>query len=298
MTSVPRYVLVTPARNEARFIELTLRSVIAQSVKPVKWVVVSDGSTDGTDEIVARYATDHPWIEQIRMPERRERHFAGKAHALNAGSARLKDVEYEAVGCLDADVSFDEGYFRFLLEKLVQNPSLGLVGTAHQGGSMYNYRFVSIEHVSGACQLFRRECFEAIGGYVPMPLGGVDHLAALTARMKGWETRTFTEKVALHHRETGSATHGRLMTKFRTGTVDYLLGSHPLWECCRTVYQMTNKPYLVGGLTLLTGYLSASLRRAKRPVSAELLAFRRREQMQRLKEFVLRSPRSTANQDR
>lgn len=298
MTTLPGYVLVTAARNEARFIELALRSVIAQTVRPIKWVIVSDGSTDGTDEIVARYVADHPWIEQIRMPERRERDFAGKAHAFNAGYARLRDVEHQCVGCLDADVSFDEGYFRFLLGKFAADPSLGLVGTALQGRSMYDYRFVSIEHVSGPCQLFRRECFEEIGGYLPVAVGGVDHVAAITARMKGWKTRTFTETVARHHREMGSASHGPLMTKFRIGTVDYLLGSHPLWECCRTLYQMTKKPYLVGGLTLLTGYAAAGLRRARRPVSAELVAFRRREQMRRLKEFVLQSAGASAHQAR
>ena len=81
MTNLPKYVLITPARNEAQFIELTIKSVVAQTVRPLKWVIVSDGSTDGTEEIVNKYVADHPWIELVRMPERRERHFAGKVHA-------------------------------------------------------------------------------------------------------------------------------------------------------------------------------------------------------------------------
>src|SRR5208282_5013460 len=166
MLTLPTYVLITPARNEAEFIELTIRSVVAQTVRPARWVIVSDGSTDGTDEIVLRYAADNPWMELVRMPERRERHFAGKVHAFNAGYARVKDVKYEVIGSLDADMSFDEEYFSFLLRKLAEDPALGLVGTPFREGPnpIYDYRFVSIEHVSGACQLFRRECFEEIGG--------------------------------------------------------------------------------------------------------------------------------------
>ncbi|HYT08317.1 MAG TPA: glycosyltransferase family 2 protein [Rugosimonospora sp.] len=288
MMTLPTYVLVTPARNEAEFIEMTIKSVVAQTVRPVKWVIVSDGSTDGTDDIVKKYAVDHQWIELLRMPERRERHFAGKVHAFNAGCARTKGLQYDAIGSLDGDISFDCDYFSFLLRKLAEDPELGLVGTPFKGSSSpsYDYRFVSIEHVSGACQLFRRECFEEIGGYVPVKGGGVDHIAVITARMKGWKTRTFPEKVCLHHREIGSAQHGALMARFRDGAQDYALGGHPLWELFRTVYQMTRRPLVVGGLMLAAGYIWALLRRAERPISLEMVAFRRREQMRRLRQFL------------
>jgi biofilm PGA synthesis N-glycosyltransferase PgaC len=121
MLKLLNYVLITPARNEAQFIELTIQSVVKQAVPPIKWVIVSDGSTDGTDGIVRKYANDHPWIELIRMPDRRERHFAGKVHAFNAGYARVQDLDYEVLGSLDADVSFDQEYFSFLLRKLAED---------------------------------------------------------------------------------------------------------------------------------------------------------------------------------
>jgi glycosyltransferase involved in cell wall biosynthesis len=288
MLTLPRYVLVTPARNEAQFIELTIKSVVAQTVRPVKWVIVSDGSTDGTDAIVSKYAAENPWIELVEMPERRERHFAGKVYAFNAGYARLKNAEYEVIGSLDADISFDEDYFAFLLRKLAEESALGLVGTPFQDdlNQVYDYRFVSIEHVSGACQLFRRECFEQIGGYVPVKGGGVDHIAVISSRMKGWKTRTFTEKVSLHHRSIGTAQRGALSARFRFGAQDYALGGAPLWEFFRTAYQMTKRPFILGGLMLGAGYLWAMVRRAKRPVSDELVAFRRREQMARLSKFL------------
>jgi biofilm PGA synthesis N-glycosyltransferase PgaC len=286
--TLPAYVLVTPARNEAKFIELTIKSVVAQTVRPVKWAIVSDGSTDGTDEIVSRYTVEYPWIELVRMPERHERHFAGKVHAFKAGYARMKDLKYEVIGSLDGDISFDEDYFSFLLQKLAENPELGLVGTPFKESSnqTYDYRFVNIEHVSGACQLFRLECFEEIGGYVPLKGGCIDHIAVVTARMKGWKTRTFTERVCLHHREMGTAQQGLLTARFKYGARDYAVGNHPVWELFRTVHQMTKRPFLIGGLMLVSGYVWAVIRRADRPVSRELVKFYRREQMQRLKKFL------------
>src|SRR6266446_337537 len=261
MENTLSYVLITPARNEAAFIEQTIESVVAQTARPAKWVIVSDGSTDGTDEIVKRYAS-HKWIELVRMPERRERHFAGKVHAFNAGYARLEGLEYQAIGSLDADISFENNYFEFLLQKLAENPALGLVGTPFKESTnaVYDYRFVNIEHVSGACQVFRRECFEDIGGYTPMKGGGIDYLAVISARMKGWKTRTFTDKVCLHHREMGTAERGVLAARFKIGVKDYNFGNHPLWEVCRTFYQMSQPPFAIGALALASGYAWALVR--------------------------------------
>jgi GT2 family glycosyltransferase len=282
------YVLITPARNEAQFIELTLKSVIAQTVRPLKWVIVSDGSTDGTDGIVMRYAAGHPWIELVRMPERKERHFAGKVLAFNAGYARMQDLPYQAIGSVDGDASFDAEYFSFLLQKLAEDPKLGLAGTAFRETSKedYDYRFVSIEHVTGICQLFRRECFEDIGGYVPAKGGAIDRIANIAARMKGWKTRTFTEKVYFHHRQMGTAQQSPLMAKFKDGAKDYAVGSHAVWELFRSVYQMSKRPFVVGGVVLLSGYVWSAIRRVPRPVSRELVEFHRHEQMRRLKQFL------------
>lgn len=289
-----KYVVITPARNEARFIELTLKSVTNQTVLPRKWVIVSDGSTDGTDDIVKRYMARHPWIELVRMPERSERHFAGKVHAFNAGYAKVRDIEKDVIVSLDGDISFDDDYFAFLLEKLSADEALGLVGTPFRelSGETYDYRFVNIEHVSGACQVFRRECFEAIGGYMPIKGGSIDHVAVITARMKGWKTRTFTEKSCLHHRAMGTAGRGLLKSRFKLGMKDYSIGNHPLWELFRTVRQMVAPPVLIGGLALGTGYLWGLVSRIPRPVSRDLIAFHRREQLHRLNRFFLGAGRA------
>jgi glycosyltransferase involved in cell wall biosynthesis len=284
---LPAFVLVTPARNEATFIEGTIRAVMAQTVLPIRWAIVSDGSTDGTDEIVMRYAAEHDWMELVRMPERAERNFAGKVFAFNAGLERMKGLPYEAVASLDADITFEKDYFEFLLGKLAADAGLGLTGTPYKDTTdeMYDYRFVSRDHVSGACQVFRRACFEEIGGYVPSRGGCIDTIAALTARSKGWKTRTFMEKISLHHRVIGTAEKGPIHSRFILGKRDWAVGNHPLWELCRGLYQMTKRPYVVRGAAIVTGYAWAALSGAERPVPRNLRAFRRKEEMAQLARF-------------
>lgn len=278
------YVLVTPARNEEAFIELTLKSVTAQEIRPLKWVIVSDGSTDRTDAIVSGYAARHPWIELLRMPERKERHFGGKVRAFNAGYARLGGLDYQAIGSLDADISFGPDYFKFLLRKLAENPRLGLVGTPHvENNKTYDYRFASLEHVSGACQFFRRECFEAIGGYLPLESGGVDLVAVFSARLKGWETRTFRDITCEHHRVMGSATKGRLTVLFDHGKKDYLLGAHAGWVVLRTAYRIIRPPYVVGAAVQFFGYFSYLVRGKPRSAPREVVVLRQQEQGARLR---------------
>jgi glycosyltransferase involved in cell wall biosynthesis len=281
------YVLITPARNESAFIGQTIESVIRQTVLPLKWVIVSDGSTDGTDDIVKTHAEVCPWIKLVRMPERRERHFAGKVHAFNAGWTEVRDLEYRVIGNLDADITFEEDYIAYLLQQFRDDPRLGVAGTPFREESQqYDYRFTSLDHVSGACQLFRRECFEEIGGYTPLKAGGVDLAAVLTARMMGWQTRTFTGKICEHHKKTQSGSHSNLRAAFRSGYHDYLMGSHPLWQFSRSAYQMTKKPLVALGASLLAGYFWALVTRTERILSRGVVEFRQKEQMRRLREYA------------
>ena len=289
------YVLITPARNEADFIELTIKSVLAQTVRPVRWVIVNDGSTDATAEIVSNYASVHSWIEMIQMPERQERHFGGKAHAVAAGRQRMAGLQFDVIGNLDADVSFEPDYFEFLMTRFAENPKLGVAGTAFLEGNLsYNYEMVGIEHVSGMIQLFRRQCFEAIGGYSAVKTGGIDLMAVLTARTKGWETRTFTEKSFVHHRSQGGALHTGLRGRWYMGRKDYLLGNHPVWEFFRSFYQMQYRPYVIGGLLVLVSYFWHLVRRVERTMPRELIELRQSDQMKRLKSLVERRMHLTA----
>jgi len=295
MPKLPSYVLVTPARNEARTLEATIQSVVAQTVLPLRWTIVSDGSTDATDAIVKRYAAQHDWIELVRMPERKERNFAGKAYAFRAGKERLDRLPYEVIANLDADITFEKGYFEYLLGKLAADPQLGVVGTPYVEPTResFDYRFVSIEHVSGACQVFRRECYEEIGGYRPVKVGTIDCIAVIGARMKGWKTRTFTDMTSLHHRKAGTAQFGPLRAWWNAGAMDYTMGNSPLWQIFRSVYQLTNRPYVLRGLAIAAGYFWSLLQRKRRAVPNEMVRFVRREQMERLRSKLTGKPRTT-----
>ncbi|MGA9061080.1 MAG: glycosyltransferase family A protein [Terracidiphilus sp.] len=285
MSELPMsYVLITPARNEEAFIEKTIQSVIRQTLLPTKWVIVNDGSTDRTSSMVRSYLADYPWIELMDLPVRRERNFAAKVHAFNTGRERVKDLNFEIIGNLDADVSLDETHFEFLQNEFKKDPHLGVAGTIfrEEDYSSETDSFEGENHVSGQCQLFRRECFEEIGGYCPNNAGGIDWMAVTTARMMGWKTRSFREKCFFHHRKLGTAERGRLKSSFSYGEKDYYLGGHPVWEAFRVAFRMTRRPYLIDGIALGSGYLWALMWRQKRPVSKELMRFHRKEQMQKL----------------
>lgn len=278
------YVLITPARNEASFIEKTLQSVVSQTVLPARWVIVDDGSTDATSELVARYAEGRPWIRLHPLKRDTERSFSGKAHAFNTGWRLVQDVDYEIIGNLDADISFEPDFFEFLLERFEEDPELGVAGTVfeEEGYRSATDSFEGQNHVAGQCQLFRRKCLEDVGGYVLHKRGGIDWIAVTTARMLGWKTRSFKEKSFFHYRRMGTAERGRFAAAFSYGEKDYYLGGHPLWQLFRCTYRAMRRPYLVEGLALAAGYVWAALRRLERPISPELVRFHRKEQMTKL----------------
>lgn len=280
------YVVITPCRNEARLIEETLKSVVAQTVPPLKWVIVNDGSTDTTADIVGKYAEQYSWIELVNGPARKERNFAGKVHAFNEGLQRVQDLSFDLVVNLDADISFGPDHFEFLLSKFMKNPALGVAGTAYtQDGGWDSTRdsFEGETSVHGACQFFRYQCFLDIGGYCANRLGGIDWIAVTTARMKGWETRNYPDRRYHHSRTMGTAEKDPLGAAFDYGRKDYFLGGSPLWELCRVAYRMTKRPFVLEGIALLLGYCTAAVRRVERPVSHDLMRFHRREQMKKLR---------------
>src|SRR5262249_32320527 len=262
------------------FIEKTLKSVVAQTHLPEHWVIVDDGSADATAKIVEKYAQDHPWIQLVQRPQRLDRSFAGKAHAFNAGLEQVRSIDFDVIGNLDADLSFDPQYLEFLMGKFAEDPQLGVAGTPFTEDGGYDTAKDSFEgenHVAGGCQLFRRECFEAVGGYIANPAGGIDWIAVTSARMKGWKTRSFPEKRFHHYRNLGTAGRSSVASSFSYGEKDYYLGNSPIWQVFRVVYRTTKRP--LDGLALLAGYCWAAARRIKRPVSTELMRFHRREEM-------------------
>lgn len=281
-----RYVLISPVRNEAAYLEETLRSVTRQTVKPLRWVVVSDGSTDDTDALVREYARRLSFIRLLRREADSGRHFAGKVHAFNLGLKELQNLDYDFIGNLDGDVSFAPEYYQRVLEKFSENPRLGLAG-----GKIYDNiggKFVpqisSENSVGGPIQLFRRRCFEEIGGYLPLKLGFVDGVAETMARMRGWEVRHFPELVVYHHRQTGTEGRSIWAQRWKDGRMQYSVGYHWLFHLAHSLSRLPEYPLIVGSLIKSAAFFYCCLTRPQRQVSDEFIEFLRREQKSRLKE--------------
>jgi poly-beta-1,6-N-acetyl-D-glucosamine synthase len=288
ITSTP-YVLVTAAYNEEAFIEGTILSVIAQTNRPVRWMIVSDGSRDRTDDIVKRYAAQNEFIHLLRITDDHPRNFTAQVDAINAGVAQLKGLDYEFIGNLDADVSMGPEYFEQLLAKFGEDQRLGLGGgfiyEKDKEGRFRSRRTNNSRSVAHAVQLFRRDCFESIAAYVALPYGGPDSHAETMARIKGWRVAAFDELEVYHHRPSGSV-GGLLHSSFRQGRMDYSLGYHPLFEVAKSLRRVWMRPYILGTLVRLAAFSVSYLFREKRPVSAEFIEFSRREQKQRLWDFL------------
>jgi glycosyltransferase involved in cell wall biosynthesis len=280
-----KYVLITSARNEESFIAKTLDSVTSQTQLPEHWVIIDDGSTDRTAEIIEEYAHRFPWISLIRRVNRHDRHFGGKADAVNAGYKFLETAQFDIVGNLDADVSFEPDFMEFLMQRFAEDPQLGIAGAPYIEGHFDSARdsFEGENYVAGQIQMFRKQCFQEVGGYVKSRAGGVDWIAVMTARMKGWKVRSFAEKRFNHHRVMSTAERGILAAYFSYGQKDYYLGGSPFWEMFRVTFRAMKKPFLIGGLAMFCGYCHAALTRMERPISKELMRFHRRNQLRKLK---------------
>ena len=180
-----------------------------------------------TGNIVKRYLPTHGWMELVEIPQRKDRSFAKKVHSFNAGFEKVKEFQYNIIGNVDGTFSFEKDHFEFLLNKFREDPALGVAGTVFREDGGYSSEADSFEghtYVSGQCQLFRRRCFTDIGGYVPHRAGGIDWIAVVTARMRGWKTQSFREKWFFHHRHLGTAERGPLASSFSYGEKDYYMG--------------------------------------------------------------------------
>jgi glycosyltransferase involved in cell wall biosynthesis len=292
-TAGRKYVLLTSAYNEEAYIGRTIESIAGQTLLPQRWVIVNDGSADRTDEIVQKYAAKYPFIRLVRIHEKHARNFGAQVVAINRGSEQLRDVDYEFIANVDSDLSFEPTYYSNLLQKFDEDPNLGLAGgfifeEAQDG--VFRSRLLNSEHSVGhAVQMLRRECYESIGGWVAMPHGGQDWVALVTAQMRGWRIKAFRDLPVFHHRPTGSADR-RVRNLFREGRMDYSLGSYPPFEILKLVRRFPFKPYVLGSLVRLCGFLWGYWLREERPVSQEFVRFLRSEQKNALRELFLLGP--------
>ena len=279
-----KYILITAAYNEAKLIENTIFSIVAQTVLPEKWIIVSDGSTDETDSIVKKYQEIYPFINLISKQKKVGRDFSSKVNALRTGLESINLKVYDFVGILDADVTFENNYYERVIDEFIDDNSLGIAGALFF--DVVDNKKVKIPlssySVRGATQFFRRECFEQIGGLVPLKYGGEDAAACYFARMYGWKVKNFPNIQVLHHRLTGTADRSLIRTRFRDGFVEYHLGYHPVFQLVKCLSRVFDKPFIIGSILRFAGFWWATLRQEPRIIPKEHKSFIQKEQIERL----------------
>lgn len=280
-----KYVIITPARNEEFFITDTIQAVISQTLKPLMWVIVNDGSTDKTSEIVETYAKKYDFIRLLNLERDGDRDFSRKAIAFSHGLATVQKLDYEYIGNLDADISMAADYYHNIIQHFNNDLKLGVVGGivyTKIGEKLLTYD-ETLDSVAGAVQLFRRSCFEAIGGYVPLKLGGIDTVAEIKARMLGWKVRKLPDQKVFENRRMGSPMASPLGIKLREGRQFYSLGYGLVFFTMRCIYRYKDNPFIIGSIAALYGFLESLFRRQPILPQSDIVEYLRSEQRQRLK---------------
>jgi glycosyltransferase involved in cell wall biosynthesis len=293
MTDGRRLLIISPVRNEAAHLELVAAALVAQTRPPDAWIVVDDGSTDATPDLLRRLAAQVPFMSALSTPlgytrDRGDRHAVAAApRAFNWALATTDSASWTHIGKLDGDIELPPEYFERLLEEFQRDCALGIGGgvLVEQVGGEWRAMRTARHHVRGALKLYRRECFEAIGG-VEERLGW-DGLDQSYARMRGWRTACFDHLVARHHRPVGTA-DGALRGRLRGGETHYVLGFSLPWVMLKSVRYASSRPPVLSGLAFLYGYLRAAARPSvSRAGDREYRRFVRRDELRRLRGATL-----------
>lgn len=264
------YVVISPVRDEERYVERTLRSMAAQTVKPARWVIVDDGSSDRTPEMIERFAREHAWIRVVRRETKGPRQPGSPVmHAFYHGLEHMQDVSYNFVVKLDCDVDLPADYFERILAQFQADPRLGIASGVYLEEGPQGWQPVAMPayHAAGASKVMRAKCFEEIGGFVRER--GWDTVDEIRAQARGWRTRHFEELRFQHLKLEGSGI-GDLRTSVFHGEVYYLTGGGAFFLLFKVADRMiAGRPFLAGGLAMLWGYLRMRLTGRVRLISHE-----------------------------
>jgi glycosyltransferase involved in cell wall biosynthesis len=282
------YVIITPAHNEETYIRTTLDSIVAQSVLPAQWVIVDDGSTDGTWTIIQSYAEKYPWIKPVKYsPDSRIREGGGKViRAFQYGYDAVDVPDFEFVVKLDADLTLPANYFEEVGKSFRSNRKVGMCGgyLSEYSGRGWKKAKVASYHLRGAIKAYTRACFEDIGGL--KPLQNWDFLDQMKAMSLGWEVRILPLEV-LHHRRTSSLINRGLRFSFDKGGVYYKDGYDFFLILLRFIPHGTHtKPYIISGFPMLAGFIASWIKRSEKDVDPELEKFIRKFQYNRIKKVL------------
>jgi biofilm PGA synthesis N-glycosyltransferase PgaC len=279
-----RYVVITPTRNEEKFLAFTIDSVTSQTLLPQRWIIVDDGSVDKTFEIAEAAAAKNDWMRVLRRPDRGSRSPGqGVVEAFYDGYQSIENETWDFLVKLDGDLSFESDYFEKCLQRFNDHSTLGI-----GGGTVC--RVVDTRllpeaprdpafHVRGATKIYRRECWDALGGLIAAP--GWDTVDEYKANMLGWHTYTFPEIKIRHHRHAGSA-QGTWKNWVKNGLANYVAGYHPLFMIIKCLRRAFGKPYGVVGIGLLVGFFGGYLRGISQVDDRELIRYVRSQQLRKL----------------
>ncbi len=275
------FIIITPAHNEEHNIERLLISVINQVILPKKWIIVNDRSYDKTEDIVKLYFKKYDFINYIKIDGTPQHSFGAKVRAINTALETINLKDYDYIGILDADISFEKNYFKNIICNFEKNKKLGLAGgkIVEYVDNKFREHIKSTDSVAGAVQLFRMKCFEETGGFTPREYGGEDALIEIKTRMNGWQVQTITDQEVLHY---GNVTSASIKQRFRRGFSFYTLGYHPVFHFLRCVYRIKEKPVITGSIAEISGYIYALIN-GRLEISQELKRFLRKEQSDKLK---------------
>lgn len=279
-------VIIAPVRDEAELIELTLNSVVNQTIWPLEWIIVDDGSQDGTADIVRRYASNYDFIRLVQRPDRGFRKVGGGVvAAFKYGITQIKHKEYEYLAKLDGDMSFGPRYLEIMFKHFAEDERLAAISGKvfrEENGKRIEEHIID-EHVAGQFKLYRREAFKDIGGFVEEVLW--DGIDVHTARMKGWSTASIhdPDAILMHHRLMGSSDKNVYRGRLRWGRGIWFMGYHPLYAIASGIFRMREKPFLIGGLLIILGYAGAALKRAPRYNNLEFRKHLHQWQLKKLK---------------
>jgi glycosyltransferase involved in cell wall biosynthesis len=282
------YVIVTPAYNEAGYITKTIEAILAQTVKPFMWIIIDDGSTDQTGAVVKGYTSQYPWIRYVRrVKDDSQSYYSSNVYAIYEGIKQLQGQQYDFLAILDADISLPSDYYQQILNRMEADSNLGIASGVYIdriGEDRFRKVLNDRRSTPKALMVFKKQCYEEIGGFVAMKYGGEDTCACFMARMKGWKVWSFPDVVAVHNKPVGTG-HAKNLIKirFRQGVGEYFMATHPLFVILKSLRRCIKEPpVLIGGLIRLSGFIYAHFMGQKRQISDDLIRFIRSEQWMRV----------------
>lgn len=264
------YIVVSPVKDEQRYVEDTIRSVIGQTITPLAWIIVDDGSTDNTSRIIQKYCNNHSWIKLVRI-DRDARRMPGSAviNAFNTGYELVRQSDYNYIVKLDCDLRFGADYFEGLISRFNENKNLGIASGVYleNKGGAWSVIKMPAYHAAGASKMIRRECFQQIGGFVPFR--GWDTVDEIRSQIMGWQTSHF-EELRFYHLKTEGAGIGQLRTNIMLGEIYFITGGSRLFLLLKIIHRILfSRPVVIAGLMMFWGYLRSIVLKKKLLVTNE-----------------------------